>query len=81
MNTHMIRHSHTLTDPQWLDLLGGLRHAKQSLTYTGAFTYMHACMHARMLGQTHSSGAFSHASMYSGMSACTYYTAYALTEP
>lgn len=32
--------------------LGGLRHAQQSLTYTGASTHMHACMPAYLGRQT-----------------------------
>lgn len=59
-HSHKGTHEHTWTDARTLSLahtdtrglLGGLRHAIQSLTYTGVFTCMHACMRARILGQT-----------------------------
>lgn len=38
-------HAHSLAHTGPHRLLGGLRHAKQPLTYTGAYACMHACPH------------------------------------
>lgn len=88
-HTHKSTHEHTRTDTHKYSLahtethglLGGLRQAIQSLTYTGAFTHMHACMRPNIPEQTDGSGTYSHAGMYSSMSACTYYTTYVRIEP
>lgn len=79
-HTHLNRPTHILTCLHKNPRAFGW--AETCITFTDIHRciHMYACMRARILGQTGSSSTYSHAGMYSNMSECVYYTAYAHTE-